>query len=129
MIVTQLKPSEGPAGPKSTGSEKLWATLRSLPLIGVILVSIGGIYLGVFTPVEAAGVGATLVSVMALATGAVRFSKLPDILLETVTMTAMLYLIIIGAHVFGPFLALTHIPETLLCNCKASGLVLTERFC
>ena len=65
MIVTQLKPSEGPAGPKSTGSEKLWATLRSLPLIGVILVSIGGIYLGVFTPVEAAGVGATLVSVMA----------------------------------------------------------------
>ena len=28
-------------------------------------------------------------------------------------MTAMLYLIIIGAHVFGPFLALTHIPETL----------------
>ena len=122
MIVTQLKPSEGPAGPKSTGSEKLWATLRSLPLIGVILVSIGGIYLGVFTPVEAAGVGATLVSVMALATGAVRISKLPDILLETVTMTAMLYLIIIGAHVFGPFLALTHIPETLALQLQSFGL-------
>ena len=122
MIVTQLKPSEGPSGPKSTGSEKLWATLRSLPLIGVILVSIGGIYLGVFTPVEAAGVGATLVSVMALATGAVRISKLPDILLETVTMTAMLYLIIIGAHVFGPFLALTHIPETLALQLQSFGL-------
>lgn len=122
MIVTQLKPSKGPAGPKSNGSEKLWATLRSLPLIGVILVSIGGIYLGVFTPVEAAGVGATLVSVMALATGAVRISKLPDILLETVTMTAMLYLIIIGAHVFGPFLALTHIPETLALQLQSFGL-------
>ncbi len=122
MIVTQLKPSEGPAGPKSTGSEKLWATLRSLPLIGVILVSIGGIYLGVFTPVEAAGVGATLVSVMALVSGAVRISKLPDILLETVTMTAMLYLIIIGAHVFGPFLALTHIPETLALQLQSFGL-------
>lgn len=122
MVVTQLKPSEGPAGPKTTGSEKLWASLRSLPLIGVILVSIGGIYLGVFTPVEAAGVGATLVSVMALGTGAVRISKLPDILLETVTMTAMLYLIIIGAHVFGPFLALTHIPETLALQLQSFGL-------
>ena len=122
IIVTRFKPSEGPAGPKSTGFEKLRATLRSMPLIGVILVSIGGIYTGVFTPVEAAGVGATLVSVMALASGAVRFSKLPDILMETVTMTAMLYLIIIGAHVFGPFLALTHIPETLALQLQNFGL-------
>ena len=76
-------------------------------------MSIGGIYLGVFTPVEAAGVGATLVSILALGSGSVKFSAVPNILLETVTMTAMLYLIIIGAHVFGPFLALTHIPETL----------------
>lgn len=122
MIVTRLRPEEGPVGPKSTAAEKLTATLRSMPLIGVILVSIGGIYLGVFTPVEAAGVGATLVTVMALSTGAVKFSKVPDILLETVTMTAMLYLIIIGAHVFGPFLALTHIPETLALQLEAFGL-------
>ena len=37
-------------------------------------------------------------------------------------MTAMLYLIIIGAHVFGPFLALTHIPETLALELKELGL-------
>ena len=59
---------------------------------------------------------------MALGTGAVSFRRLPGILLETVTMTAMLYLIIIGAHVFGPFLALTHIPETLTLELKALGL-------
>ncbi len=120
--LTILKPLEGPAGPGSTTSQKLWSTLRSLPLVGVILVSIGGIYLGVFTPVEAAGIGATLVSVMAIGTGAVRLHRLPGILLETVTMTAMLYLIIIGAHVFGPFLALTHIPETLTVGLKELGL-------
>jgi TRAP-type C4-dicarboxylate transport system permease large subunit len=62
------------------------------------------------------------VSVLALATGAVSVRKLPSILLQTVTMTAMLYLIIIGAHVFGPFLALTHIPETLALELKALGL-------
>ncbi len=120
--ITVFRPSEGPAGPKSSAAVKFWSSLRSLPLIGVILVSIGGIYLGVFTPVEAAGIGATLVSAMALATGAVRFNQLPEILLETVTMTAMLYLIIIGAHVFGPFLALTHIPETLALALQELGL-------
>ena len=121
-IVTAIRPEEGPVGPSSTGSEKLRATLGSLPLIGVILVSIGGIYLGVFTPVEAAGVGATLVTALALSTGALHIGRLRNILLETVTMTAMLYLIIIGAHVFGPFLALTHIPETLAVSLKEMGL-------
>ncbi len=121
-IVTTLRPSAGPVGPKTTGREKLVASLKSLPLIGVILVSIGGIYLGVFTPVEAAGIGATLVTAMALATGAARISALPGILVDTVIMTAMLFMIVIGAHVFGPFLALTHIPETLATGMQEFGL-------
>ena len=57
---------------------------------------------------------------LALGTGAV-IGQIPGILLQTVTMTAMLYLIIIG-HVFGPFLALTHIPETLALERKELGL-------
>ena len=121
-VITTIRPSEGPVGPGTTAREKIWATLRSLPLIGVILVSIGGIYVGVFTPVEAAGVGASLVTVLALGSRAVLLRQVPEILLETVTMTAMLYLIIIGAHVFGPFLALTHIPETLSIELKELGL-------
>ncbi|MYI68079.1 MAG: TRAP transporter large permease, partial [Boseongicola sp. SB0673_bin_14] len=122
LTVTSIRPEAGPVGPSTTAGEKLMASLRSLPLIGVILASIGGIYLGVFTPVEAAGVGATLVSLLALGTGAVKFREVPEILLETVTTTAMLYLIIIGAHVFGPFLALTHIPETLALQLQEFGL-------
>ena len=122
MVVTAIWPSEGPVGPRTDMRQKLLSTVHSLPLVGVILVSIGGIYLGVFTPVEAAGVGATLVTLLALSTRAVLFSQVPSILIETVTMTAMLYLIIIGAHVFGPFLALTHIPETLALSLKEMGL-------
>ncbi|WP_305989294.1 TRAP transporter large permease [Roseibium sp. MMSF_3544] len=120
--VTWLKPAQGPAGPKTTLGEKGLASLAALPLILVILISIGGIYAGVFTPVEAAGVGAGLVTVLAVLSGKVKFSAFPEILRGTVTMTAMLYLIIIGAHVFGPFLALTHIPDTLANWLLASGL-------
>jgi len=122
FIITTIKPEEGPPGPSTTFPEKLWATLHSLPLIGVIFVSIGGIYMGLFTPVEAAGVGATLVTVLGLATRAIKFRMLPGVLLETVSTTAMLYLIVIGAHVFGPFLALTHIPEVLANGLKDLGL-------
>jgi len=122
MIVTTLKPEEGPAGPVTSAREKLMATLSSLPLVGVIVVSIGGIYVGIFTPVEAAGVGATLVTLLSLGTGALKIRQLPDILIETATMTAMLFMIVIGAHVFGPFLALTHIPETLTLELQAMGL-------
>lgn len=122
MLVTTFKPSEGPVGPRTELRQRLLSTVHAIPLIGVILISIGGIYLGVFTPVEAAGVGATLVTVLALVTRAVSIKKVPSILIETVTMTAMLYLIIIGAHVFGPFLALTHIPETLAITLQEMGL-------
>ncbi|MEM1298057.1 MAG: TRAP transporter large permease [Pseudomonadota bacterium] len=122
MAITAIRPEEGPAGPNTSMQEKLLATLHSLPLVGVILASIGGIYLGVFTPVEAAGVGATMVLVLAVVTGAMSVTRLPGILTETVTMTAMLYLIIIGAHIFGPFLALTHIPETLVLGLQELGL-------
>jgi TRAP-type C4-dicarboxylate transport system permease large subunit len=52
----------------------------------------------------------------------VKIKQVSGILLQTVTMTAMLYMIVIGAHVFGPFLALTHIPETLALELKALGL-------
>lgn len=121
-IFTTLKPEQGPPGPPTTSREKIAATFRSFPLVIVILVSIGGIYTGIFTPVEAAGVGATLVTVIAFVSGAVSIRQLPDILLETVSTTAMLYLIIIGAHVFGPFLALTHLPETLALALQNMGL-------
>jgi len=70
-IYTTLKPEQGPPGPSATSREKIIATIRSFPLVIVILVSIGGIYMGVFTPVEAAGVGATLVTVIAFVSRAV----------------------------------------------------------
>ena len=77
------------------------------------MVSIGGIYGGVFTPVEAAAVGAVLAIFFALRRGAVSRRMASTVLLNTVSTTAMIYFIILGAAVFSPFLALTQIPESL----------------
>lgn len=111
-VTTLIKP-QGSSGAKTTGTEKLKALGRAAPLLSVIFISIGGIYFGVFTPEEAAGVGAFLILVMALGSRKIGLRDLAPILLNTVRTTAMLYLIIIGASVFGPFLTLTHIPSTL----------------
>lgn len=111
--MTWFRPEMGPPGPKTTLDEKIRVLASASPLIVVILVSIGGIYLGVFTPVEAAGIGAFLISGMALAGGFMKPGDFVPVLVDSARTTAMLFFIVIGASVFGPFLALTHIPESL----------------
>ncbi len=89
------------------------ASLRAGPMIFIVLVSIGGIYVGAFTPSEAAAVGAALAFAYALVRGSLRGGNLSAILIETVNTTALVFLILIGALVFGPFLALSGLPEKI----------------
>ena len=112
-LVTLRDPESGPPGEAVPFGKRFLALLRAMPLVVVIVVSIGGIYLGVFTPVEAAGVGAGLVILMAVFTGKLKWDALAHAIADTVRTTAMLYLIVIGASVLNPFLALTHLPATL----------------
>jgi tripartite ATP-independent transporter DctM subunit len=88
----------------------------------VIVVSIGGIYLGVFTPVEASGIGAALTILLAFATRSLTFSGLRSAVMETASTSAMLYMIVIGANVLNPFLALTGVPAGLEAGLTALGL-------
>lgn len=112
-FITNFDQASGPPGATTTAAEKARALVRALPLILVIVVSIGGIYLGVFTPVEAAGIGAALVIGMALVSGKLSLAAAWEAAADTVRTTAMLYLIVIGANILNPFLALTHLPATL----------------
>jgi TRAP-type C4-dicarboxylate transport system permease large subunit len=86
---------------------------QSGPMIGIVAASIGGIYLGVFTPSEAAAVGAFLALGYAFLRRSLGGGVLPTILLDTVKTTSFVFLILIGAFVFGPFLALSGLPENL----------------
>jgi tripartite ATP-independent transporter DctM subunit len=113
MLVTLRDESAGPRGAAVPFAERFVALLRALPLLLVIVVSIGGIYLGVFTPVEAAGIGAAFVILMAVFSGKLDRTSATRAVSDTIRTTAMLYLIIIGASVLNPFLALTHVPATL----------------
>ena len=112
-IQTRIRPGLGPPGPVLPLAGRIRATGRAGAMIGIVAVTIGGIYSGFFTAGEAAGVGAFLAFLLALARRSVSPASLNFTLLETVRTSAFAFLILIGAHVFNPFLALTQIPGDL----------------
>lgn len=102
-----------PPGEVIPFAERIRSFGRASPLLGVILVSIGGIYLGVFTPVEGSRIGAGLVILLAVASRSISRQGFVKAIQDTVRTSAMLYMIVIGANVLNPFLAITDIPPAL----------------
>ena len=76
-IISVFDPAAGPRGPLVPFGQKFRLLLQALPLVAVILLSIGGIYVGIFTPVEASGIGAALVILLALASGKLTPAQFP----------------------------------------------------
>lgn len=112
-LISVLDPKAGPRGAPVPLAERFRILGEAAPLLGVIIMSIGGIYAGIFTPVEASGVGAALVLILAFVRRRLDFAKLKEAVLNTLSTTAMLYTIVIGANVLNPFFAVTRIPATL----------------
>lgn len=112
-IVSSLRPEFGPRGPVAGLAERLARLGDALPLLTIVVLTIGGIYVGAFTPSEAAGVGAVLTGLVALVRRTLDRNALRSVLLRTVKTTAMTYLILIGAHIFTPFLARSDLPKIL----------------
>jgi len=112
-LVTSVRPEFGPPSEAMPMRARLAALWHSGALLLIVLVVIGGIYLGVFTVTEAAAIGAFLAMLHALWRRRLTLPVLSEALLQTVRTTAMVFLILIGAHVFAPFLAMTRIPTDL----------------
>ena len=121
-IVSVLDPEAGPRGEPVALSERFRILGQAAPLLFVILLSIGGIYVGVFTPVEASGIGAALVILLAVLRRRISFAGFREAVRSTLSTSAMLYAIVIGANVLNPFFAITRIPSTLGEGLGALGL-------
>lgn len=108
-----LHPEAGPPGERVPMAERFKTLFGSGALLFVVLIVIGGIYAGVFTVAEAAAVGAGLTFLHALWSRRLTVALFFAALLDTIKTTAMVFFILIGAHFFAPFLALTRIPVNL----------------
>ncbi|MBP1971237.1 tripartite ATP-independent transporter DctM subunit [Virgibacillus natechei] len=113
-IQVRRKPSLGgnlqeavPFKDKIKSIQKIW------PFILIFMLSIGGIYFGFFTPTEAGGVGALGSLLFAVFTRRLSWKDFLASLDDTIRLTSMIFIILIGATLFGQFLAVSRIPAKL----------------
>lgn len=96
------------------------ALRRFLPVAMLFGMVMGGLYGGVFTPTEAGGAGAALALVFALIRG-LRWPDFVDALAETVQVSATIFVILIGAEVFGYLLSVSQISFAMADMIRAAG--------
>jgi C4-dicarboxylate transporter, DctM subunit len=113
QVLTRLNPELGPRGPKFSMREKLVALKGIGEVVTLFLLVIGGLYLGIFTPTEAAGVGAFGAFVCMIIRRSLTWASLKKCLTETSSTTGMLFLIILGAMLLNYFLSVTRLPFEL----------------
>ncbi len=109
-LLTRRNPSLGPPGPSSTPKEKVVAFFRTWDVIVLFLLVIGGLYAGIFTPTEAAGMGAFGAFCFAIIRGKMNWSNFTSSLSSTVNTAGMLFTIVLGAMILGYFFSVTRLP-------------------
>ena len=122
FILTKIKPGLGPPGPKFSIKEKIYSLKDTWSILLLFFIVIGGLYTGWFTPTEAAGVGAFGAFVITIIKRKMSWKVLTDSLSQTTQTTAMVFLILIGANIFGYFLTISQIPDQLSILASEAGL-------
>src|ERR1041385_2259494 len=106
-------PTSGPRGVRSSWRERFIALKGVWAVAMLFIVVMGGIYGGVFTATEGAGIGATGGLCFALARRKLSWHTLLDALVESARTTAMLFAILTGALMFAEFVNYTSMPDDL----------------
>lgn len=111
--VTWRDPASGPPGERSDWPTR-WRALRGIwGVTSLFVISVGGIYGGVFTATEGAGIGAFGAFCFAYARRALTWRALYEVLAESARTTGMLFMILVGALVFANFVNFTSMPDDL----------------
>ncbi|MBR7889529.1 TRAP transporter large permease [Marinomonas sp. A79] len=106
-------PEAGPCGEKLSWSQRLSSMNGVWGVLALFILVMGGIYAGIFTPTEAAGVGAGGAFLIALFKGTLNVRSLFLSLIDTTRTTAMLFAVVIGALIFSDFINRAGFPDAL----------------
>jgi tripartite ATP-independent transporter DctM subunit len=112
-LVAWMRPTWIPRVQAMPLRARLRASIGMWKLGVLFFFAVFGIYLGWFSPTEAAAVAAFAAIVIAFVTGAMGWRGLAEALLETVYTTASIFFIVVGAFVFSRFIVLTQFPNEL----------------
>jgi len=113
-VICWIDPKAGPAGKRVPLREAIKIPAGAWLMIILVVVVLGGIYAGIFTPTEAGGVGAFATLVFGLAARRLTWNKIMSSLVYTISTTGMIFILIIGAIIFSRMLALSTLPFALV---------------
>jgi C4-dicarboxylate transporter, DctM subunit len=113
VLLCHFKPQLAPATARATWAERRAALLRIVDIGVLILLVIGGIALGWFTPPEAGSVGAVGALLLCAWRRRLSWAALGQACRETLRTSGMIYVVIVGALIFSVFISLTGIAESL----------------
>jgi C4-dicarboxylate transporter, DctM subunit len=125
-------PESGPRGERSTWRARLKAAQGVWAVALLFIIVMGGIYGGVFTATEGAGIGAFGALCIALARRALTWRSFFDALIESGRTTAMLFVILTGALMFAEFVNYTTMPsdlKTLVTTLNLSPIMVIAAIC
>ncbi len=109
--VARRDPAHLPAGPRHSWHER-WASLRDLwAVVLLFCFVIGGIYGGLFTVQEAAGIGAFGTLAIGMLRGRLRWPQIRAALLDSLRVSSAIMMIVVGAFLFGYFLTITQFTQ------------------
>lgn len=113
FIMCRIDPKLAPSTARTTLKEKVVSTKYTWSIALLFILMMWGIYTGIFTATEAAGIGAAGALVVGLAKKGINRSNFWQALMDTSKMAAMIIIMVIGAYMFNKFLAISRIPTTL----------------
>ena len=106
--------SLGPAGERTEWKERLLALKDVWTTLALFIFVIGGIYIGLFSATEAAGMGAAGALLITFLKGALSRKILMDVGREAALLTAKLFALLFGASMFSNFLNRAGLPDALM---------------
>jgi tripartite ATP-independent transporter DctM subunit len=112
-VTVRIDKKAGPPGERVSWHERMVAIGNVWGVLILFLIVIGGIYGGIFTPTEAAGIGAGGALAFLLLRKGFDWRELRTILIESAITTGMIFTILIGALIFANFINMTGMPTEL----------------
>jgi len=121
LIVVRVRPEWAPRVPSMALRDRLRAATGMWKLLLLFTFAVVGIYVGWFSPNEAAAISAFAAIVIGFSTNTLTWRSLYEALAETALSTAMLFFVIAGAFIFSRFIVLTRLPNELADWVQAAG--------
>lgn len=122
IIRCSLSPELGPPGPRFSWRERFLSLGQLSPVVIIFGVVIGGLYNGFFTPGESAAVCAFSVLVYAIVTRRVTIRDVVGAAYDAVSLSAMVFAILIAMTIFSRVLIATHVTSNLVDVISSAGL-------